>query len=111
MAGVNNFNITDELFTDAGLANLFINIYGEDYLYENNNINYFNGDIWTIVTINTIKKRIYNEFYDLIKNRIDITIRNDYKEWARYLKIVNKIKKYERAMAIVFSIVPLIKRN
>jgi len=47
---IKNVKINEEFFTDYNLGQLFVKLYGNRFIYQDNKLYYFNGDIWNCKT-------------------------------------------------------------
>ena len=76
--------MNDEFFTDTTLSKLFIEHYGDNFVYQNKNVYYWNGDIWISgdTAENILQNTLSKEFYKII---VDIILESnvDIMKWSK----------------------------
>jgi len=60
--------MNDEFFTDTSLASLFIENYGDNFIYQNKMVYHWNGDVWRCgdQADNILQNKLSKEFYKLV---------------------------------------------
>ena len=93
-----NSLVNDEFFTDTKLAHLFVEHYGENFIYQNKKLYYWNYDKWErgVNAENKMNNIISNEFYKIVQNIILENCGDDKLTWTKksLCLLSRKLKPY-----------------
>jgi hypothetical protein len=107
-----NYNFNDKFFSNTELAGTFFSIYGENYLYQNATLYYFNGDLWIKNAVDAIiYKCISTEFYNFLYHQINSLFYNDQEKLSYNLKQLLVLKSHSKINKIVASFTKTIKNH
>jgi hypothetical protein len=106
-----NNTINDEFFTDAKLGGLFVEHFGENFIYQNKVLYYWNDDIWEggEVAENRLNIILSNEFYILVQEIISDNVAIEDK--AKWTKISLRLLSRKLKPYIIKEIYTLITNN
>jgi hypothetical protein len=86
---IKNIKINEEFFTDYNLGQLFVKLYGNKFIYQNNTLYYFNGDIWNSKTsMKHLNSLLSKDFY-LYCSKLIINNTNEDERLRKLSNILN----------------------
>ena len=86
---IKNIKINEEFFTDYNLGQLFVKLYGNKFIYQNNTLYYFNGDIWNSKTsMKHLNSLLSKDFY-LYCSKLIINNTNEDERLKKLSNILN----------------------
>lgn len=106
------YTFNEEFFTDTELAGTFFSIYGENYLYQNATLYFFNGDLWIRNAVDAIiYKCISTDFYKYLYDKIEAIFYYDQEKLSYNLKQLLVLKNHSKINNIVASFTNTIKNH
>ena len=86
---IKNIKINDEFFTDYNLGKLFVKLYGTNFIYQNQILYFFDGDIWNSKTsIKHLNSLLSKDFY-LYCSKLIINNTNEDERLKKLSNILN----------------------
>ena len=86
---IKNIKINEEFFTDYNLGQLFVKLYGNKFIYQNNTLYYFNGDIWNSKTSMKHLNSLLSEDFYLYCSKLIINNTNEDERLKKLSNILN----------------------
>ena len=100
---IKNIKINEEFFTDYNLGQLFVKLYGNKFIYQNNTLYYFNGDIWNSKTsMKHLNSLLSKDFY-LYCSKLIINNTNEDERLRKLSNILN-LQSRKRKPYIILEI-------
>jgi hypothetical protein len=86
---IKNIKINEEFFTDYNLGQLFVKLYGNKFIYQNNTLYYFNSDVWNSKTSMKHLNSLLSEDFYLYCSKLIINNTNEDERLKKLSNILN----------------------
>jgi hypothetical protein len=86
---IKNVKINEEFFTDYNLGKLFVKLYGKNFIYQNQTLYYFDGDIWNYKTSTKHLNSLLSEDFYLYCSKLIINNTNEDERLKKLSNILN----------------------